>query len=255
MTGCDPPSSRVEIQTAAIIGRSVRAQGMTRFRTSDRGCARHSNSFKAAAKLLVFLAMKPSPSLEELLAAWRTGEQAAIDAIVVQLYDILHARVHHSLRSERNRDILETTDLLHDLYLKLRAIKTPSIQSPEHFMRTAEAVVRHTLVDIARKRGALRGGQNPRVVTLSAVELLAERSVEEQLLNVVTVHKALESIHQYDPNMAIHIGLRLFFGMTQSEIAEALGTSRSTVQREWPLAKRALLRELSALPTEDASHA
>jgi RNA polymerase sigma factor (TIGR02999 family) len=200
--------------------------------------------------------MKPPPeppSLAGLLAAWRTGDPAAIDAIVVQLYKVLHARVRRALRSERNRDILQTTDLLHELYIKLRAIKTPPSQGPEHFMRTAEVVVRNTLVDIARARGSLKGGQNPHFVALSTVELSAGDSVEERLIDVVMVHRALERIHQYDPKMATHIGLHLFFEMTQDEIAEALGTSRSTVQREWLLARRALLQELGALPREGSA--
>ncbi len=197
--------------------------------------------------------MRPPLSLEELLAAWKAGDPAAVDAIVVQLYGVLHDRVRGALRSEQNRDILETTDLLHDLYIKLREIKTPPDQGPEHFFRTAARVVSNSLVDRARKIKSLKGGENPQFVTLSHVDLSLGPSGEERLLDVVTVHRALERIRRFDSTMAAHIELRLFFDMTQDEIAEALGTNRARIQREWPLARRVLLRELGALPREGSS--
>jgi hypothetical protein len=67
------------------------------------------------------------------------------------------------------------------------------------------------------------------------------------------VHRALERIHQFDSTMAAHIELRLLFDMTQDEIAEALETNRTRIQREWPLARRVLLQELGALPREVSS--
>jgi|SRR6478672_1428731 len=194
------------------------------------------------------------PSLEDLLSKWNAGDSAAVDEIVVQLYQVLHARVSRALRSERNRDILETTDLLHDLYIKLREIKASSIQGPEHFFRTAACVVRNALVDRARRASSLKGGGNPQFVTLSGVDLVSSRdNVTERVLDVVMVHRALERIHAFDSNMALHLELRLLFGMTQNEVADALKTNRTKIQREWPLARRVLLRELGALSKEGAS--
>jgi RNA polymerase sigma factor (TIGR02999 family) len=194
--------------------------------------------------------MDQYPSLEDLLASWKAGDLASVDAVVTQLYEVLRLRVRRALRGERNRDILETTDLLHDLYLKLREIKTPPDQGPEHFLRTAARIVRNTLIDRARKFQSLKGGENPRFVTLSNVDLSPENGEEARLIDVVMVHEALQRIQRFDPGMATHIELRLFLDMTQNEIAEALGTNRTSVQREWILARRVLLRELGALPAE-----
>lgn len=183
-------------------------------------------------------------SLEELFTAWRGGDAAALDAIVAEVYPILHARVQRALRWERNRDILDTTDLLHDLYLKIRSI--PPTQDLGHFLATAVQVVRNDLIDFARGRNSEKRGGRFSFVTLTDYDIPSNSPGAHQLIDVVSVSNALERTRERDEQMSKHIEFRIFFGMTEREVALAQGTSRSSVQREWRLAKRVLRRHLDA---------
>lgn len=186
--------------------------------------------------------VREKQSLEALFAAWKEGDAAALDAIVAEVYPILHARVQRVFRWEHNRDILDTTDLLHDLYLKIRNVAPTG--SLGEFLAKAVKVVRNHLIDMARARGAEKRGGRFAFVTLAGDDFAAKCLDEEQLIDVVAVSNAIERTRERDPRMAEHIELRIFFGMTEQEVALALKMSRSSVQREWDLAKRVLRRHL-----------
>lgn len=179
-----------------------------------------------------------------LFAAWRRGDVAALDAIVAEVYPILHARVQKVFRWERHRDILDTTDLLHDLYLKIRRVAPTGDLG--QFLGKAVQVVRNHLIDLARARGSEKRGGRFAFVTLTGDEFAGKSLNAEELIDVVTVSNAIESTRERDQCMAKHIELRIFFGMTEQEVALALEMSRSSVQREWNLAKRVLRRHLEA---------
>jgi RNA polymerase sigma factor (TIGR02999 family) len=188
--------------------------------------------------------------LEELFAAWNAGDRDAIDRIVTELYPSLHSRVQGVLRSEQKRPTQQTTELLHDLYLKLREVRPDPGMSLDHFMNLAVLAVRNLLVDRARRAVAKKRGRRPHLVTLSHAELVIGSGGEPAQLDVVQVHRALERIRAFDEHMANHIELRLFFGLTVTEIVQVFGSNRTKVQREWRLAKRRLLHELRATSPE-----
>jgi RNA polymerase sigma factor (TIGR02999 family) len=211
-----------------------------------------------AAELRLFgvacVYMPAEPSLEALLAAWNADDPDSLDSIVVRLYDVLHERVRSALRSERNRHTLETTDLLHELYIKLREVKPQAHTSLDHFMRLAVRAVHNLLVDRARRARSRKRGGDAHLVTLSHADFSIQDSGESSMLDVIRVHQALERIRELDDHMADHIEQRLFFGLTEAELVQVFRSNRTKVQREWRLAKRRLFRELRAtLPGGEAN--
>jgi RNA polymerase sigma factor (TIGR02999 family) len=107
-----------------------------------------------------------------------------------------------------------------------------------HFIRWASQVMRSVIVDFARRRLAERRGGGLSRVTAD-VELVGAGSGEEEILSV---HQALDRISAIDPRMTQVVEMRYFGGLTELEIAVALGVTERTVRRDWHKA-RLLLRE------------
>lgn len=231
-----PPTEDKRVAIAEVYRRARRTPTDTA-RLKSQPAFRH-------AIILPMTTVREEKSLEMLFAAWRGGDVAALDAIVAEVYPILHARVHKIFRWERRRDISDTTDLLHDLYLKIR--KVAPTGDLGQFLAKAVTVVRNHLIDLARARESEKRGGSFAFVTLTGDEFAAKSLNAEQLIDVMTMSNAIESTRERDERMAKHIELRIFFGMTEQEVALALEMSRSSVQREWNLAKRVLLRHLDA---------
>lgn len=185
--------------------------------------------------------MGPTLPLTDLLSAWGQGDPAALNALVSELYDYLHARAHLSLKRERQGHFFDTTDLVHELYLKLREMQSIPPESTTHFVRLAARIIRNTLVDYARMLNAEMHGGHLTRVGLEVADLLPK---EERTLDILIIDDVLAKLEAVDPRLLSLIELRFFLGMTEDEAAAALGMSRSGVQREWKLAKRLLASEL-----------
>ena len=108
-------------------------------------------------------------------------------------------------------------------------------------MRWAAQVMRSVIVDFARRRVAGRRGGSAARVTLD-VEHVAAAAGEQEILGI---HQALDRIAVIDPRLTQVVEMRYFGGMTEPEIAEALGVTERTVRRDWQKA-RLLLREALA---------
>ena len=187
--------------------------------------------------------MRSSLPLTDLLSAWGEGDPAALNALVSELYEYLRARAHFSLRRERQGHFFDTTDLVHELYLKLREMTSVPPESTTHFVRLAARIIRNSLVDYARMLSAEKHGGELTRVGLEVADLLPH---EERTLDLLIIEDALVRLDNIDPKLLALVELRFFLGMTEAEAAEALGMSRSAVQREWKLAKRLLASELRA---------
>lgn len=135
---------------------------------------------------------------------------------------------------------LNTTALVNESYLKLaERVGELSFPSRGHFFAYSSKVMRSIIVDLVRERGAERRGGDLRRVTLSTTwgEGIA---AEDELLQV---DEALAALEQVEPRLAQVVEMSYFAGMTQDEIAQALGVTGRTVRRDWDKA-RAILRSM-----------
>jgi len=180
--------------------------------------------------------MKRDLFITELLRQWQGGDLTALDQIITELYDFLHRRVHALLAKEKNRGFIDTTDLLHDLYIQLRRLPTVPANNTAHFIRTSAKIIRNLLVNAARRRKAERHGGRHLFVTLTATEGIADE--REQTLDLLILDDILTALEGMSPRVVQIAELTIFFRMPQPEIAETLAVSRSTVQRDWIVAKR-----------------
>jgi RNA polymerase sigma factor (TIGR02999 family) len=175
-----------------------------------------------------------------LLLSWRQGDKAALDRLVPLVYDELHRVARARLRGERG-DALQTTALVHEVYLRLVDRDRMTIHSRAHFFAVAARLMRQILVDHARRRLAGKRGGGITMVGLEDVS----RAANTSLVDVLALDEALEQLTLMDERLCRVVELRFFAGLSLDETAVALEVSTATVERCWALARAWLYQRLS----------
>ena len=176
----------------------------------------------------------------QLLRAWATGDTGALDRLTPRIYDELRRLAGHFMRHEQPGRTMQTTALVHEAYLKLIDISNVDWQHRAHFFAISAQIMRHILLDQARKRvAAKRGGEAARVNLDDVPDLSGSRARE-----LIALDDALTALARIDPRKAQVIELRFFAGLSVEETAEVLKVSSDTVLRDWRLARAWLLAEL-----------
>lgn len=178
-------------------------------------------------------------SASQLLIRWRDGDEAALRALVPLVYRDLRLAAHRCLRSERSDHTLQTTDLVHEAYLRLAGDRPLPTDSKAHFVALASRLMRQILVDYARRRSAAKRGPQFKVELDANIVLAQEESID-----VVELDRALSRLSRRDPQQERIVELRFFGGLTVEETAAALSISAATVKRDWNMAKAWLMREV-----------
>ena len=180
-----------------------------------------------------------STIVTQLLQEWRGGNQQALDQLMPFVYDELRRIAAHYMKRERPQHTLQPTALVNEAYLRLVDAKI-SWQDRAHFFAVAARLMRRLLVDHARAHRRVKRESGAEKVSLDqAVEISSEPK-----LDVVALDEALTRFASFDPRKAEIIELHFFGGLSNEEVAEALGISRATVQRDLRLAKAWLNYEL-----------
>jgi RNA polymerase sigma-70 factor, ECF subfamily len=183
----------------------------------------------------------PQRGLTLNLARARAGDKEARAEVLAQVYDELRRDASRLMRRERTDHTLSATGLVHEAVIRLLdgAVLENALDRGYLFGAAARAM-REVLIDHARRRAAGRHGGGRRRVSLDA----ALDYFEEQGLDIVAVHEALDRLAERDERQAQVMTLRYFGGMTVHEVAAALGVSVVTVERDWRLARAWLVGQL-----------
>jgi len=169
---------------------------------------------------------------------------AASPALSAQAYRQLRTIARARLRSGGREALLDTTALVHEAYLRIVASSAGvelDLVRQQSFLAYASRTMRSVIVDFARKRQAERHGGDVFIVTLTGT--LAEKR-PAAADDIVRVHEALEELAQLDARLAQVVEMRYFGGLSEPEIAQALGISQRTVRRDWEKARLVLARVL-----------
>jgi RNA polymerase sigma factor (TIGR02999 family) len=178
-----------------------------------------------------------------LLEAARRGDPPARDALFERLYPELRRIARAKMRQTDQRIVLDTTSLVHECYLRLPDLDRLAATDSAHFLAYAARVMRSVVVDIAREQQALRRGGGQRLVTLETGVGLAEDGKGPEALRV---HDALEELAALDERLVSVVEMRYFGGLSNADIAEALGIGLRTVERDWERARSFLYVALEA---------
>jgi RNA polymerase sigma factor (TIGR02999 family) len=173
-----------------------------------------------------------------------TGGQP-LDQLLPLVYDELRAIAHRRLAARGaggGGGTLQTTGLVHEAYLKLADQSRAHAVDRAHFLALASLAMRHVLVDRAKARVAVkRGGERFRV-TLDEEQI----AVDDQPEALLQLDEAMHRLAALQPRLAQVVECRFFGGLSEEEIADALGVTVRTVQRDWAKARMLLRHELSS---------
>lgn len=178
-------------------------------------------------------------NLTALLVEWREGDQAALDRLMPLVYDQLRRIAHRYVQREREGHTLQTSALVNEAYLRL-ADQNVVWQNRSHFFAVTARVMRHILIDHARRRRyAKHGGEARQVPIEEASAMSLDRAAE-----LIALEEALAELAKLDERKSQVVELRYFGGLSLEETAEVLQISLMTVRRDWRAAKAWLYRRL-----------
>ena len=183
----------------------------------------------------------PSDEVAELLQRWVRGDDKALRALVPVVYQELRRVAHYHLRSERADHTLQSTALIHEVYLQLLGGEPVELQNRAHFIAVASRLMRQILVDYARGRRANKRDGGCRI----AFEELAALPGGNGDTELVALDSALEELSRLDERQGKIVEMKFFGGLSAAEISQVLGLSRATVDRDWATARVWLHRQMS----------
>jgi len=187
------------------------------------------------------VAEEPAKDITRLLHAWSQGDESALDALMPLVYDDLHRAAHLYMAREAPDNTLQTTALVHEVYLRLVGARDVDWQNRAHFQAVCATVMRRILIDVARSRRSLKRGGTAEHLPLDDAILVSNAP----RVDLLELDEALQSLAAVDQRQARVVELRFFGGLSVQETAEALHVSSETVQRDWRLAKEWLMHELA----------
>ena len=183
-----------------------------------------------------------------LLGELDFGSDKAVAELVVLLYSELHSLASRHLRRERSDHTLQTTALVHEAYLRLANQREVHWKNKEQFLGIAAQLMRRILVDYSRGHGAKKRGKGFEKVFLDEAAGVSKGKAAD----VIALDEALTRLAEFDPQQAHLVELRFFGGLDIEESAGVLRVSRTTVKRNWNVAKAWLARELRRGDQKDA---
>jgi len=179
--------------------------------------------------------------LTVLLEQIQGGDAGARDALFAVAYAELHRLAQARMRDGGRSVLLDTTGLVHESYLRFVRVGELRVEDRRAFFGYASQVMRSVIVNSARERMAQKRGGNGVPLTLTTG--LASHVADSED-TVLEVHEALEDLEKADPRLAQVAQMRYFGGYSEREIADSLGITERTVQRDWEKARLILAAAL-----------
>ncbi len=175
----------------------------------------------------------PSGAITQWLLDWGRSDKKGLDQMLPVVYEELHRMAAHYLSREATGHTLQPTALVHEAYLRLVDQRRVDWRNRAQFLGLAASMMRRILVNHARDRAARKRGGNPERVSLSLVESPSGRPDVE----LIALEDAMQRLAALDERKSRVVELKFFGGLTIDEIAEVLGLSAATVEREWAFAR------------------
>ena len=173
----------------------------------------------------------PPKTVSQLLANWHAGDDEALRTVIPLVYDELRRVAHHYLRNERPGHTLQSTALVHEVYLRLEKQGAAEFKNREHFLAIRAQLMRQILVEYARSRNAAKRDGGFRLTLDDAL------AFKVQSVDMVALDDALNELAKLDPQQSRIVELRFFGGLSIEGTSRALNLSPMTVKRHWAMAR------------------
>ncbi len=179
-------------------------------------------------------------NITRFLNEYSEGNKQLLVEILPLVYNELRRISSRYLREEHRNHTFQTTELVHEAYLKLIGNENISWESRAHFFGIAAKSMRQILVDHARKRNAVKRGSGEKKLSLEEAATISTESDDQ----ILSLDNALNKLESLDERSGKIVEMRFFSGLTIEETAQALNISQSTAKRDWNFAKAWLYREI-----------
>ena len=183
--------------------------------------------------------------LTGMLIEWRQGDRAALDRLTPIVYDEIRRIAHRYVQREREGHTLQTTALINEAYLRLAGSETVDWQSRSHFFAVTAQVMRHILIDHARRRRYVKHGGEVQHIPFDLAMTEAVQMSQPRAAELIALDDALAELAKLDPRKSRVVELRYFGGLSLEETAEVLEISAMTVRRDWRAAKAWLYKAVN----------
>jgi RNA polymerase sigma factor (TIGR02999 family) len=180
-----------------------------------------------------------------LLMDWQRGDAVALERLLPLVYADLRKVARAHLGREQAGHSLQPTALVHEVYLRLVGLERLRVENRTHFMAFAARLMRQILVDHARRKRAGKRGGTVTMVGLDMLPARAEPCVAMADVDILGLDRALDELATFDPQQCRLVELKFFAGLSIEEMAETLGISTATVEREWVVARAWLYQRLA----------
>ena len=202
------------------------------------------------------LSPAPDGEVTQLLLRWRTGDKAALDALLPLVYDELRSLARRHMNRERSSHTLQRTALVHEAFLRIVDQKQADWECRAEFFGLASQVMRNILVDHARRRSAAKRGTHAEHVDIESLLRMDEVATSigytsddalrqaSDNIDFEAIDNAVKRLEAQDPQQGKLVELRFFGGLSIQESAEVMRVSAATLKREWAVARAWLQREL-----------
>ena len=177
--------------------------------------------------------------ITQLLTKWSSGDKAALDELIPLVYPELRRLARTYMRRENSAHTLQTSALINEAYLRLVNQQDVEWKNRAHFYAVAAQVMRHILVDHARKYQYRKRGGGAEHVPFDELTVMCD----ERAAELIALDDALSRLATLDPRKSHIVELRFFGGLTVDETAEVMKLAPITIMREWRAAKAWLGRE------------
>jgi RNA polymerase sigma factor (TIGR02999 family) len=184
-------------------------------------------------------------SVTRLISEMEQGSDGSSSELFGLVYDELRLLAQQMMAKERPDHTLGATALVHEVYLRLTGGGSKSWKNRAYFFSAAAEAMRRILVDHARRKKAQRrGGQHARI-DFDDAKLADFRMPDIGPTDLLALDEALNRLTADYPAKAELVKLLYFAGLSLDEAAVILGTSRTSVYRQWLFARAWLRRSIS----------
>ena len=174
------------------------------------------------------------------------ANQPIPDGAIGAQYEAAYHELRRIARSQLNQhqrgDMLDTTALVHESFMRFSQVNGSEIVDKRHFLGYAAKVMRSVIVDAARARNAERRGGDMQQTTLNS-QIMENVTL---VTGVIRIDEAIDLLQAADPQLAQIVELRFFAGLSVEEAAEVIGISSRTLYREWEKARLILMEAIRA---------
>lgn len=171
--------------------------------------------------------------ITELLLSWSQGDKEALEHLVPLVSAELRRLARRYMAKERADHTLQTSALINEAYLRLVNQQSAEWKDRAHFFAVAAQIMRHILIDHARKYQYEKRGAGAQKIELNDAAVLGQQRAKE----LIALDDALIELAAFDTRKSQIVELRFFGGLTIDEVAEVTSTSPATVKRELQAAK------------------